>query len=278
MLFTFKSDKIKPMQTFLSVVVPCYNEAKNLHRDVLKDISDYLSIKDFDWEVLVSDDGSSDDSREIVKKQIENLPKFRLLENPHGGKPAALLYGIKAAKGKYVLFTDMDQSTPIKELDKLLPFRKKSVGAIIGSRGLLRKNFPVYRRLGSIVFMAFRKLFILPEIDDTQCGFKLFKRGVVAKAFPHLQYFKKTKDAKGWSVSSYDVELLHIVKKMGYQIEEVHVDWKDEDTSESKGGTLSRYFKESTEMLKQILRVKMNDSSGMYDDIFLNSKNSSTRK
>jgi dolichyl-phosphate beta-glucosyltransferase len=259
---------------FLSVVVPCYNEAKNLRRGVLDHINSYLQTKKFIWEVIISDDGSSDESRDIVKEEIKKFDKFYLLENKHSGKPGALLNGIKSALGTFILFTDMDQSTPISELDKLLPLNKKGVGAVIGSRGLLRENFPLYRRLGSIVFMAFRKLFILPEIDDTQCGFKLFRRSVVAKAFPHLQYFKRTKDAKGWSVSSYDVELLHLIKKMGYQIEEVHVEWKDEDKSESKGGTFSRYFKESTEMFVQILRVKRNDSLGMYDDIANETKSS----
>lgn len=251
----------------LSVVVPCYNEEANLRRGVLKEISDFMQTKKFAWEVLISDDGSTDDSREIVKAQIRHLPGFRLLENIHGGKPSALWHAIKEAHGKFVLFADMDQSTPIEELNKLLPFLGKNVGAVIGSRGLLRKNFPIYRRIGSIVFMAFRKLLILPEIDDTQCGFKLFRRSVVLKGFPKLEFFRKAKEVKGWAVTSWDVEILHIVKKIGFTIEEVHVNWKDEDKSGSKGGMLKRYFKESTEMFSQIIRVKRNEMAGMYDNI-----------
>jgi len=71
---------------------------------------------------------------------------------------------------------DADGASDINELDKLIPFVGKKVGAVIGSRGLLRKNFPIYRRLGSIIFMSFRKFFILPEINDTQCGFKMFSK------------------------------------------------------------------------------------------------------
>ena len=252
-------------KTFLTVVIPCFNEEKNLKKKSLAAIFKYLKAKDFSWEVIISDDGSTDKSRELVKSQIKNLKNFRLLENPHGGKPSALLYGIKNSKGEHILFSDMDQSTPIEELEKLLPFIDEKTGAIIGSRGLLRKNFPLYRRLGSIIFMAVRKIFILPEIDDTQCGFKLFKGQVVKKAFPNLQYFKDKTEKTGWSVTSYDVELLHIVKKMGYVIEEVPVVWEDADTSTSKGGILGRYAKESKEMLLQILRVKINDMKGMYD-------------
>jgi len=140
------------------------------------------------------------------------------------------------------------------------------VGAVIGSRGLSRKNFPFYRRLGAIVFATFRKLFILPEINDTQCGFKLFSKDVVAKAFPRLQFFRDKRVARGWVVTSFDVELLHIIKKMGYTIEEVPVIWEDSDKSVSKGGSLSRYFKESKEMFIQILRVKWNDLRGFYDN------------
>jgi dolichyl-phosphate beta-glucosyltransferase len=251
----------------LSIIIPCYNEDANLHRGVLKEVYDFMQTKKFNWEVIVSDDGSTDDSRDLVRTQIKNFKNFKLLENPHGGKPSALWFGIKEAKGRYVLFADLDQSTPIDQLDKLLPFLAKKVGAVIGSRGLLRKNFPFYRRMGSIVFMAFRKLFILPEIDDTQCGFKLFRRIVVFKGFPKLELFRKTKEVKGWAVTSWDVEILHIVKKMGYKIEEVPVDWEDIDISKNKGSVLSRYFKESKEMLLQILRVKRNDMMGMYDNI-----------
>src|SRR3989344_4609523 len=244
---------------FISVIIPCYNEEENLTRNVLSDVCDFLKEKNFSWEVIVSDDGSTDLSKNIIKDQIREWKNFRLLENPHGGKPSALLYGIKSAKGKYVLFTDMDQSTPINQLDKLLPFLGDKVGAVIGSRGLLRKNFPVYRRLGSIVFMAVRKLFILPEIDDTQCGFKLFKKEVVERGFPKLEFFRKETVVKGWKVTSWDVEFLYIVKKMGFQIEEVPVLWEDIDISKNKGGIFTRYARESKEMLTQILRVKLND-------------------
>lgn len=251
----------------LSIIIPCFNEEKNLKREIFLQIKRYLVKQDFKWEVIISDDGSTDKSLEIIRSQIKGWKNFRVLANEHGGKPTALWNGIKAAKGNYVLFTDLDQSTPIQELTKLLPFLDKNVGAVIGSRGLVRKNFPVYRRMGSIIFMSFRKLFILPEIDDTQCGFKLFRKSVVAKAFPHLQYFSSGKKAVGWSVSSFDVELLHIVKKMGYKIEEVPVIWSDSDESESKGGGMSRYLNESKEMLLQIYRVKANELNGFYKDL-----------
>src|SRR3989344_637529 len=169
---------------YLSVVVPCYNEEENIKRGVLQDIYVYLSKCKFSWEVIISDDGSSDKSRALVVEKIQHYKSFRLLENQHGGKPSALWSGVQKAKGRYILFTDMDQSTPIAELAKLIPFIKKDVVAVIGSRGLSRRNFPLYRRVGAIVFITFRKLLILPEINDTQCGFKLFRNDALVEVFP----------------------------------------------------------------------------------------------
>lgn len=251
-------------ETYLSVVIPCYNEEENIKRGVLQSVYNYLSNRSFKWEVLISDDGSTDASHELVKKQIEKFNNFHLIENQHGGKPSALWGGIKRSVGKYILFTDMDQSTPIQELNKLLPFLKKDIAAVIGSRGLARKNFPIYRRLGAIVFIAFRKLLILPEINDTQCGFKLFKKNALVKVFPKLEFFRKSQSVTGWKVTSFDVELLYLLSKLGNEIEEVPVVWEDTDVSVSKGGGLGRYIKESKEMLLQILRVKLNDLRGLY--------------
>jgi glycosyltransferase involved in cell wall biosynthesis len=250
---------------FLSIIIPCYNEEANLKRGVLEEVRTYLRKKKFSWEVVISDDGSNDKSRELIKKVIRNWDNFRLLENPHGGKPSALWYGIKKAKGEYVLFTDMDQSTPISELDKLLHFIKQDYKVVIGSRGIKRKNFPFYRRLGAVVFMSLRKLLILPNVNDTQCGFKLLNKKLVLSAFPKLEYFNRKQKVKGWKVTSYDVELLHIIKKMGKKIAEVTVIWNDEDMSTTKGGKLQRYINESKEMFRQILRVKLNDVMGLYD-------------
>ena len=258
-------DILNNMKPFLTVVIPSYNEKENLKRGVLSDVRSFMQKKKFVWEVLVSDDGSTDGSKKLVEEQIKDWKNFKLLKNPHGGKPSTLHYGIKAAKGKFVLFADMDQSTPINQLDKLLPHLKKEYDAVIGSRGMDRKNFPIYRRLGSMVFMGIRKSLILSEINDTQCGFKVFKTRTVKKAFPKLEFFREKKEVKGWSVTSYDVELLHIIKKMGGNIKEVVVDWHDEDVSESKGGSMQRYIKESKEMFGQILRVKRNDQKGFYN-------------
>jgi len=245
---------------YLSVVIPCYNEKENLKAGVLDEVYNFLREQDFTWEVIVSDDGSTDESRELVKKYIKGKNNFRLVENDHGGKPSAVWGGIKNSKGEYVLFTDMDQSTPIAEVLKLIPFMKDHE-VVIGSRGMERENFDMIRKVGSAVFRTFRKTLMLREVDDTQCGFKAFKAEVAKEIFPLLQFFKQTKEVKGWKVTSFDVELLYIAQKFGYKIKEVPVSWADRDVSKGKQRS---YFKESREMLLQILRVKINDLRGFY--------------
>lgn len=246
---------------YLSIVIPCYNEKENLNRGVLDEVYDFLKKQRFSWEVVVSDDGSTDDSREIVSKQIKNKKNFRLVENIHGGKPSAVWGGIQKSSGEYVLFTDMDQSAPIGEVLKLLTYFK-DYEVVIGSRGMERENFSLVRKLGSNVFRLFRKSLMLRKINDTQCGFKAFRADTARKIFPLLQFFKKEKVVRGWKVTSFDVELLFIAEKFGYKIKEVEVEWKDRDIAKGKKKS---YFKESKEMLVQIVRVKLNDLKGLYD-------------
>jgi len=246
---------------YLSVVVPCYNESANIRRGVLEEMHAYLSAQPYPYEVIISDDGSTDESRALVQKRLPALPHFRLLENPHGGKPSAVWYGIQAARGEIVLFTDMDQSTPIHQLDHLLPAFAEGYDVVIGSRGLARANFPFYRRLGSAVFGAFRRLLLLRRIADTQCGFKAMRTEVAREIFPRLEAIAKPVRVTGWKVTAFDVELLYLAERAGYRIAERTVEWADRDVATGKGKS---YWAESREMAAQVLRVKINAWRGLY--------------
>jgi len=247
---------------YLSVVIPCYNEENNLKRGVLDEVKKYLKKQSYLWEVIISDDGSTDKSKEFLEKYCQKYPNFILLKNPHGGKPFAVRAGIKKAKGKFVLFTDMDQSTPITQVEKLLPFFEKSYDVVIGSRGIERKGFSFFRQLASRGFRLFRKILLLRNINDTQCGFKAFKNRVAKDLFSQLLIFKNPAKVKGWRVGAFDVELLFIAQKRGYKIAEVPVEWADKDIARGKQ---RKFLKESWTMLKEILRVKINDLKGFYD-------------
>lgn len=247
----------------ISIVIPCYNEENNLKRGVLDEIKDFLKTADFTWEVIICNDASTDDSLNIITGFSKSNPGFSVLDLPHGGKPSAVWGGIQKAKYPNVLFTDMDQSTPLKEVTKLITYLPE-YDIVIGSRGIIREGNSIIRKIGGPLFLSFRRLILLSNITDTQCGFKMLKTAVAREVFPHLEYFSDKSAKSGWRVSSFDVELLFMAQKWGYKIKEVNVDWRNEDTSITKGDSNDRYKKESIQMLKEIIRVKTNNLKGKY--------------
>ncbi len=253
-----------PMHS-ISIIIPCYNEENNLKRGVLDQVKKYLDNIKFDWEVLICNDASTDKSLELITSFSKKNPRFKVIDLPHGGKPSAILGGIKAATKDIVLFTDMDQSTPIKELDKLLPFYDKGFNVVIGSRGISREGNSIVRKIMSRVFLLTRKFVILSNIIDTQCGFKTFKTTVAKDLFPKLDFFKNDNNKTGWRVSAFDVELLFMANKANLKIKEVTVDWSNEDTSNTKGDNSERFRRESVQMIQEIIRVKINNVKGTYD-------------
>ncbi len=247
----------------LSIVLSNYNEHANLERGVLEQMSNYLMKAKFTWEVIINDDGSTDGGDKIIDRFAKSHSGFRMILGKHGGKAAGVWNGIQAARGEIVLFTDMDQSTPLKEVEKLLPWFDEGFDVVFGSRGKMRKNFPITRQVTSWGFRFFRGLFLLRDVVDTQCGFKALRIDVAKKIFPLLSVIKNKKaTTKGWTVSAFDVELLFLAEKLGYKLKEIDVNWKNEDTSTSKQKS---FIGESIDMLMQIMQVKINDLSGKYD-------------
>lgn len=259
-----------PREPAVSVILPCYNEARNLQRGVLDEVHEYLARQAFSWEVIIVNDESTDGSRSLIEQAIEGKKQFSLFNIAHGGKPAAVWEGIQQARGQAVLFTDMDQSTPIQELDKLLPRYEQGFDVVIGSRQIGREGSSLLRQLGSVVFLSLRRLALLRRIADTQCGFKLARRQVALEIFPHLAFLRRTAERPtGWKVSAFDVEFLFLVERAGYRIEEVPVRWRNRDESDTKGqqGDLARYIQESINMAREVTRVKLNQLRGFYDQL-----------
>ena len=254
---------------YISVVIPCYNEAANLEAGVLDEVHAYLAQQTYAWEVIIVNDESTDGSASLIRAYIADKPGMALVEIPHGGKPAAVWAGIQRAQGEIALFTDMDQSTPLHEWGKLLPWYEQGYHVVIGSRGMAREGFSILRKLGSFVFGTMRGLFLLPNIRDTQCGFKSCRREVALRLFPRLQFFRQKERPKGWKVSAYDVELLYLCQRAGYRIREVVVQWSNRDRSVTKGqrSETSRYLHESVDMVREVMRVKTNQAKGLYDDL-----------
>ncbi len=253
-------------KVYLSVIIPSYNERENLERGVLAQVRDHLKTQKYTWEVIVSDDDSPDaTSKELAKSFCDKNANFVYQQNLHGGKPLALWGGIQKATGEIILFTDMDQSTPIIEIEKLMPhFSDNDV--VIGSRGVERKNFPFLRRLASVIFREFRRSLILIDIIDTQAGFKAMRTPIAKEIFPKLNVIKSHGHASGWTVTAWDVEFLEIVKERGYKIVEVPITWQDRDESEAKANERKqgKFVKESIDMIMEVLRVKLNQVRGIY--------------
>lgn len=248
----------------LSVVIPSYNEMNNLQKGVLDKVLHFLTKKfpQKDYEVLIVDDGSTDGSREFVEEFIADNPHFQLIKNPHLGKAGAVTTGVLKAQGEIILFTDMDQATPIEELNKLLPFFEEGFDIVIGSRSTQRKGAPLSRVLMARGMILLRSSIVgLKGISDTQCGFKAFRRDVAQKLFSTLKlYSQKRKEVKGSMVTAgFDVEFLFLAQKLGYKIKEVPVSWLYVESRRVSP------VKDSIDGLVSLFKIKLNDLKGLYD-------------
>ena len=131
---------------YLSVIIPCYNEERNIRLGALENVAHFLNKKIFPWEVLIVDDGSQDESPDLIKKFINEHSNFKLYTIKHQGKASAVVAGVENVSGEYILFTDLDQATPLNQIDVLLPWFNKGYDLIIGSRNNKRRGAPFLRR------------------------------------------------------------------------------------------------------------------------------------
>jgi dolichyl-phosphate beta-glucosyltransferase len=247
----------------LSVVIPCYDEMANLQKGVLDKIDQFLKKKKTTYEVIVVDDGSKDGSVDFIQKFIKDHPHFSLIQNPHYGKAGAVTTGMLAGKGEYRLFTDMDQATPIEEIDKLLPFlESKRYDIAIGSRSNNRKGAPWERLLISRSSMILRKLIVgMPDISDTQCGFKVFNADAAEDVFTKFKSLKHgfTKISGTAITFGLDIELLYLANKHGYKVKEVPVEWLHVETRRVNP------VKDSIQGVADLFRIRRNIVAGKYN-------------
>lgn len=259
---------------YLSVVIPAYNEEHRLPR-TLATVAAYLRSRPYNCELIVVDDGSDDDTcmvaeQAIGEQQIDSgNVRARVINNPHQGKGYTVRTGMLAAQGDYILFSDADFSTPIEDLDKLLPWltrggvKRGRYDVAIGSRegvGAVRYDEPGYRHLMGRVFNLMVRIVAVSHYQDTQCGFKLFTRAAAHDLFRRLQlYSSGDKQVKGAMVTAFDVEVLYLAQKFGYKVREVPVEWKHFE------GSKVNPIKDSIRNFSDILRVRLNDLQGKYN-------------
>ncbi len=245
------------MNDKLTVVIPAFNEAKNIETTV-NEVTSYLTRKGCDYEIIIVDDGSDDDTLDIVKryKAINSNGNIKILENiSNRGKGYAVRNGIMQAAGDYILFMDADNSTRIFELERMLPGFQDGYDIVIGSRRL--KNIPgdivisqpSYRHILGEIYIYLSRLFFKIGVRDYNCGFKLFTNNVAKKIFS-----KQRMD--DWS---FDLETLFLVEKYNLKIKEMPVNWKHCE------GSKVRPVLDGIKSFISIFKIKVNDMFGKYD-------------
>jgi dolichyl-phosphate beta-glucosyltransferase len=225
------------MSTYLSVIVPAYNEAKSIGR-ALDAMRAYLDRQPWSSEIIVSADGN-DGTRELVAEMAKDDPRLSVIGSAdRGGKGKGIRNGIAKAKGQIIGFADADYKTPIEELDKLLPWFEKGYDVVIASRATpdakVERAQPMYRRIGSKVFGAVvHTLMGLGDVPDTQCGFKFFTRQAARDIFGRQRI-------DGYM---FDIEILRLRRKLGYKLKNVGVRWQDDGDSryDPIGGTIKNF-------------------------------------
>lgn len=249
---------------YLSVVIPCFDEMANLQKGVLEKVSLYLHRQKYPFEVIIVDDGSRDGSVEFIENFIKREKNFRLIKNSHTGKAGAVTSGILAGRGEIRLFTDMDQATPIEEVEKILPHFEKGFDVVIGSRSTKRQGAPLIRLFVSRANIILRKMLVgIREISDTQCGFKAFKQDAAESLFSKINDLHGGFNTiSGSSVTSgFDVELLYMAEKMGYKIKEVPVKWLYVETRRVNP------INDSIDGVMELLKIRYNQLKGRYESI-----------
>lgn len=246
---------------YLSLIIPAYNEESNIKRGVLDLVYDYLSKQNYTWEVLIIDDGSKDKTTDLIKSFIKKHKGFELFCEPHRGKGGTVIAGMLKASGQIIVFDDMDQATPINQLEKVIPMIENGSDIAIGSRSG-RKGANIIRKIMAQGFMFLRTLILRLPFKDTQCGFKAFKKTVARPIFERMKVFNDTQIASGSSVNAgFDLELLYIARKLKYKIVEVPVEWEEKG---DRGTSGVNPIKDSWEGFRDLMKVRINAFQGKY--------------
>jgi glycosyltransferase involved in cell wall biosynthesis len=236
---------------FLSIVIPAHNEAQRLPPSLEK-IDAFLRTQSFTYEVLVVENGSSDDTLAVAESFVERMPYLQVIHEESRGKGLAVRRGMLEATGEYRFFCDADLSMPIEQVLSFLPPELDAPEVVIGSRevaGAVRINEPGYRHLIGRVFNTMVRWMVLPGLQDTQCGFKCFRGDIAEKVFP-LQTL---------TGMSFDAEILFIARKMGYIIQEVPIDWTFNADSRV------RLVQDSMKMAFDLVEIRLKSARGAYD-------------
>ena len=245
----------------LTVVVPAYNEAERLP-GTLEQMVAYFQDQPYDWRICVVDDGSDDATSALAQAWSAREPRLDVIVNDHRGKAYAVRTGIMAATSAYVAFSDADLSVPIGEIERLLAALASGADVAIGSRegpGSHRYGEPAYRHLMGRIYNLLYRGVLLPGIADSQCGFKAFRTAVAHDLFQRmLVYGAKAQPIRGGMVTGFDTELLFLIRRRGYRLEEVGVDWYYGKASKV------RPVRDTVRMIVDVFKIRAFAGAGRY--------------
>lgn len=212
---------------YLSVIIPAHNEGKRLPHTLI-DIDRKLSGKEWGYEILVVENGSSDNTAEVVEKMAGTIKGLKLIRSQEASKGSAVRLGMLTATGEYRVFMDADNATSVDHFDRMVPYFREGYQVAICSRehkdSVLDPAQPWFRRLPGRIGNLIIQILVLPGIWDTQCGFKGFTAEAADKIF-------RVSKIHGWG---FDVEVLALAKKYGYRIKETPVHWVNDVNSTVK--------------------------------------------
>lgn len=237
-------------ETFLSVIIPAFNEGRRIG-STLERVLDYVQRQGYSAEVLVVDDGSTDDTSAVVRSLASSHPSLRLVERRHRGKGGAVKAGMLEARGSYRFLCDADLAMPVEEIAAFLPPALEDVDIAIGSReaaGSRRHGEPAYRHLMGRTFNWIVRAIAVHGLRDTQCGFKCFRGRVAEQLFAQQRL-----DGFG-----FDVEILFLAQKGGLRIVEVPINWYYQRESKV------HLVRDAFQMVREALQVRWNHLLGRY--------------
>lgn len=235
---------------FLSIIIPAFDEEARIGAS-LEQVRDYLARQDYTSEVVVVDDGSSDNTAAIARRVEGDRPRVRLISTEHRGKGHAVKTGMLEARGEFRFLCDADLAMPIEQVSRFIPPQLEGVDVAVGSReapGARRFEEPAYRHVMGRVYNAFVRVLAIPDISDTQAGFKCFRSGAAQCLFSQQRL-----DGFG-----FDVEILFLAHRSGLRIAEVPIDWYHQRESKV------RPVRDTVAMLREAFQVRWNQCRGRY--------------
>jgi dolichyl-phosphate beta-glucosyltransferase len=235
---------------FLSIIIPARNEERRLPQ-TLEQVVHFVGQQSLSAEVIVVVNASTDQTLKVAQDFAAKHPAIRVIPEDLPGKGRAVQKGMLAATGAYRFFADADFSMPATEILRFIP-PAIDVPIAIASReapGAVRYDEPAYRHVTGRVFNSFIRLLVLPALQDTQCGFKLFRADVTEELF-------QRQTLMGWS---FDVELLYIASRRGYPILEIPIPWYFNPESKIN------VWRDSWRMFLDLLAIRRNGRQGLYD-------------